>query len=152
MNTISTINLLPSTKEELTVFVKNTKDYILSGMESPLKIAAQLKAMEELIDTLRKDKEIREYTLKEAEKEGKTFKKHGAEFQVKESGVKYDFSACNDSKYNALLDELIDIKLKVEQRETFLKSLKESVADIDTGEIINLPVKTSTTIVTVKIL
>lgn len=151
MNTTSLMNAMASTKDEVQRFVSNAKNEILSGHENVLKIAVQLKAMEDTIEALRKDPEIKDAFIREAEKNGKTFKLYGAEFQVKETGVKYDYSICNDSTYNELTAKMEALKNEIKSRETFLKSITHSIEAVDTktGEMLNPPVKTSTTTVTI---
>lgn len=151
MTTLSVINVLPSSKEEIATFVQDAKERILAGYENPLKIASQLKAFEEVIKELRDDKDIKEATLKAAEKEGKTFKQFGAEFQVKETGVKYDYSVCDDAEWNELNAKLETITEQKKARETFLKTIKTDVFDANGVQLVP-PVKTSTTTVTVKLL
>ena len=148
MTTLSVINVLPANKAEIATFVKDAKERILSGNENPLKIASQLKAFEEVVKELRDDKEIKEATLKEAEKEGKTFKMFGAEFQIKETGVKYDYSVCDDQEWNDLNAQLESISEKKKARETFLKTIKCDVFNAN-GIQLHPPIKTSTTLVTV---
>jgi hypothetical protein len=148
LTTISVINVLPSTKGEVRKFVQDAKQCILSGYENPLKIASQLKGFEEVIKELRQDKDIKELTLKEALKEGKTFDKFGANFQTKEVGVKYNFSVCDDQEWNELDAKIKELSEKKEQRETFLKAIKNDVFD-NSGVQLKAPLKTSTTQVTV---
>ena len=88
MTTLSVITLLPSNKEEISSFIQDAKNRILSGDENPLKIASQLKAFEEVIEQLRNDIDIKEAILQEVEKHGKTTRQYGAEFQIKETSVK----------------------------------------------------------------
>jgi chromosome segregation ATPase len=151
MTTLSVINVMPSNKAEVKTFVQDAKERILSGNENTLKIAAQLKAMEEVIKELREDKDIREAVLNEYEKTGKTFQMFNSEFQKKETGVKYDFSVCEDTEWEDLNKEIEPIKAKIKERETFLKVVKNQISTTD-GIIINPPVKTSTTTVTVTLL
>jgi chromosome segregation ATPase len=151
MTTLSVINVMPSNKAEVKTFVQDAKERILSGNENTLKIAAQLKAMEEVIKELREDKDIREAVLNEYEKTGKTFQMFNSEFQKKETGVKYDFSVCGDTEWEDLNKEIEPIKAKIKERETFLKVVKNQISTTD-GIIINPPVKTSTTTVTVTLL
>lgn len=148
MNTISTINLLPSNKAEIKTFVQDAKDRILAGYENPLKIASQLKAFEEVVKELRDDKDIKDVTLKAAQKEGKTFDQFGATFQIKEVGVKYDYSVCDDQEWNDLNAQLERLNEKKKAREKFLQVIKGEIFDA-TGIQLRPPVKTSTTSVTV---
>lgn len=151
MTTLSVINVLPSTKEEVQSFVQDAKDRILAGYENPLKIASQLKAFEEVVKELRDDKDIKEITLKAAEKEGKTFKQFGATFQVKEVGTKYDYSVCDDAEWNDLDEQIKKLTEKKKDREKFLQAVKGEVFDTN-GIQLHPPVKTSTTSVTVTLL
>lgn len=151
MTSISLITTLPSNKAEVATFVQDAKDRILAGYENPLKIASQLKAFEEVIKQLRDDKEIKEAVLKEAEKEGKTFKLHGAEFQIKETGVKYDYTCCDDKEWNNLEKQINELIEKKKAREDILKTIKGEVFDNE-GTQLNPPSKSSTTSVTVKLL
>ena len=48
----------------------------------------------------------------------------------------YNFEACNDSVWAELKHIEADTKLKLKQREAFLKSLTEEVANINNGEVI----------------
>ena len=130
----------------INLFVE-TKDQIMSGEQDPLKVAVHLRALEELISKLRKDEQIQEYTLEQAEKEGqKTFMIYGAEVQIKETGTKYDYSNCNDITHKKLIQNLNDIKNKIKDRETILKAINEDNPVISTeGEILSPPLKTSKT-------
>jgi hypothetical protein len=149
MNTLSTITVMPETKETLALYTKNLKSEILAGYENPLRIAKLLKAMEETIKSLREDKDVREIILSEAMKYSeKTIEAFGAEFQTKETGVKYDYSVCDDDEWKDLQEQQTRLAAKIKARETFLKSIKGDVYD-GNGVKLNPPVKTSTTLVTV---
>ena len=150
LTTTSIINVLPSTKEEVRKFCQDAKERILAGYENPLKIAVQLKGFEEVIKTLREDKDIKAVVLKEALKEEKTFKRFGAELTVKEVGVKYDYSVCDDQEWNELNRQITELEAKKEARETLLKSIKDDIFDSQ-GVQLKAPIKTSTTQVTVKL-
>ena len=135
-----------SKSQVIDLFVE-TKDQIMSGDQDPLKVAVHLKALEELISKLRKDEQIQDYTLEQALNEGeKTFTIYGAEMQIKESGVKYDYSNCNDSLLDGLYDKMTLLKEQIKDRETMLKTISEDnpAVSLD-GEILNPPLKTSKT-------
>lgn len=149
MNALSTITVMPETKEALALYTSKVKEEILSGYENPLKIAKLLKSMEEIIDWLRSDKEIRDMIIREAGKYSeKTIREFGAEFQIKESGTKYDYSGCDDAVLIQLKKEQEKINQKVKEREAFLKNITDDTFD-ENGIKLNRPVKTSQTIVTV---
>lgn len=144
------IDMMPSTKEQVSLFVEKYENEILEGNENPLKVAVQLKAMEETIKNLRNSVKIRDVILEEANKYGKSFEEFGAKFNVKETGVSYDFSGCGDSNLESMYKEMEGLKERIKKRETFLKSITdESIADTETGEILLPPCKVSTTSVTV---
>lgn len=150
---LSTINQLPSTKKQIDTFVDKVETEVLSRYDDPLEFAIKLRCIEDIIKRLRSSKKISDLILNQAEKYGKEIiKRNEAELQVKETGVKYDFKNCNDHKWNQLNKNLENIKLEIKKREEILKIHKDQWSDIETGEIINPPVKTSTTkvIVTLK--
>jgi hypothetical protein len=151
MTTLSVINVLPETKAEIATFVQDAKERILAGLENPLKIASQLKAFEEVIKELRDDKEIKESILKEAEKNGKSFKMFNASYQVKEAGTKYDYSVCDDQEWNNLEKQVSELSEKKKAREKFLQAIKNDVFD-GNGIQLNPPVKSSVTTVAITLL
>jgi hypothetical protein len=65
-------------------------------------------------------------------------KMYDAEIIEKKNPDKYDYSVCSDAEWDKLNAQLTDIKAKMKERETFLKTLKEPMATMD-GEIINPP-------------
>lgn len=151
MKTTSIINVMPSNKAEVHKFVKQTKETILSGEENPLKIAVQLRALEDVIKALRSDPEIKDYALEEAEKEPtKQFDAYGAEIIIRETGVKYDYSICNDSILEEKYQELKKLKEQIKDREKFLKSIDGEIIN-KYGEPLQAPLKKSTTSVTIKL-
>ena len=135
-----------SKAQVINLFVE-TKDSIMSGDQDPLKVAVHLKALEELISKLRKDEQIQNYTLEQALKEGeKTFKIYGAEISIREMGVKYDYSICNDALLGELYGEMHALKVKIKDRETMLKTISEDNPAISLdGEVLNPPMKRSKT-------
>ena len=152
-NALSTITVMPSTTEGIQKFCKKAKSEILSGKYDPLEIEMYLKALEEIIKSLRQDKEIGDYSLSEAFKYNeKQFERYGAKFAIRETGVKYDYLSCNDEKWTGLQKEIETLTEQRKKREEFLKKLKEPVADVNTGNIIISPVKSSKTTLIVSLL
>lgn len=147
MEAIQTITILPSNEAELTVYMRSVKESILDGYISAEKAAIQLKTLEK-IAALNKDPEIKAYFLDEFSKHGaKTFE-HGAKFSLSNRKT-WDFSECNDSKYNELSAQLEAIKSQLKEREEFLKVLKEPMAELQGGEIINPPTWSQTEIISI---
>jgi len=119
-----------------------------NGYITPLQLAAQLKYFEDIIANVKE--EVRQRVVAEQSKYGKermTFK--GATFDIKEAGVKYDYSNCDDTIWNDLKQQLDDLNDKMKEREAFLKSLRERLTYVDesSGEIVTIypPQKKSTT-------
>jgi len=137
METLSVINLLPSTKEQVKSFASDIISQVKEGALNPLTLKAQLKFIEKTISEV--DKGIKDEFMNEAAKYGKSFEYKGWKIEAIESGTTYDYSS-----------DMIwcDLKEKIKERETFLKSLKEPlvVVDTDTGETSTFypPVKRST--------
>lgn len=118
------------------------------GFMHPLQVAAQFKFIEDVIANVKE--ELRQRVVAEQSKYGKermTF--HGATFEIKEAGVKYDYSHCECTIWNDLKQQLDALNDKMKEREAFLKTLKERFTYIDesTGQIFTLypPQKKSTT-------
>ena len=142
-----------SKSQVIELFVE-TKDQIMSGEQDPLKVAVHLKALEDLISKLRKDEQIQDYTLEQAFKEGvKTFLIYGAEINIREMGVKYDYSICNDALLGGLYGEMHALKKKIKDREDMLKTISvDNPAVSMEGEILNPPLKKSKTGIAIKLI
>lgn len=152
MTTLKNISKVPETQGDIDSYHHQIKNEIINGDADPLEILKHIKAFEKLLKGLLQDPELKDHFLDEAEKHGsKTFDAHGAKFQVKEAGTKYDYSACGDSTWKELSQKEKEIADKRKEREKTLKAHKEEWADPETGEVINPPVKKSTTTVTVEI-
>lgn len=109
------------------------------GHMHPLQVAAQFKFVEDVISNVKE--ELRQRVIAEKDKYGKDdMTYHGAKFDIREAGVKYDYSQCDDMIWNDLKQQLDALNEKMKEREAFLKSLKERFTYIDesTGEIITL--------------
>jgi len=132
--------------------IKETSLALLNDIDEghmhPLQVAAQFKFVEEVITNVKE--ELRQRVIAEQDKYGKermTF--HGATFDIKEAGIKYDFSQCQDDIWNDIDKQIQALTEQRKEREAFLKTIKERFTYIDesTGEIvtINPPQKKSTT-------
>lgn len=149
MNALSTITAMPSNKDEIQRFVSKAKTEILSGTYDPLEIEVYLKAMEETIKAIRSDTEVRDYVLSEADKYGKAFEYKGAKINIREGGVRYDFSVCNDPVHQSLKEDVNKATASLKEREKMLKALSSDMADPETGAVISPPVKKSTTTIAI---
>ena len=148
----------PETKAQQKTFTEQLIEHTLSGYVSPLKIEAQIKSLEDVVKLYRSDKRIKEAVKRDFEMEysGQNFGTMGsAEFQLKEVGVKYDFSDCGDPVWHSLTQQMEELKERLKERETVLKAHRDKweYLDAETGETATVypPAKTSTTQVVVTI-
>ncbi len=160
----SILALFETTKDQRSLFIKSLLESIDNGEAEPLKVHLQLKAIEDIISQLtcldeKKNKNVdfakkyRKALLESAEKYGKKFELFNAEFSVKETGSRYDFSKCNDNDLLELYKQQEELKSKIKAKEDFLKTLPtEGLVKVDNqGEVYSIypPSKSSTTSVTV---
>ncbi len=167
LTTTNILSLFETTKEQRTSFAKDVVDNLRNELSDPLKVHLQLKAMEEIINSLTNttEKTNKNFTLAidyksmlldAAEKHGKKFQLHNAEFSIKEVGTKYDFSQCEDLELIDLIVKKVEIDTKIKAKEDFLKTVPLSgliVTNEETGETYKVypPSKTSTTSVAVSL-
>lgn len=147
MTALSTINLLPSNREEIRSFVGTLKSEILANERDPLKILVQLKMIEKTIEDLLKDEELDRHFLKEFllyDKE-KVVMVRGAKLQAMEVGTKYDYTKSGDPIWNDLEKKAKDIADKKKEREKFLQNIPydAGIVEAETGVFITRPPKTS---------
>lgn len=121
----------------------------LSGDNYVLDDVLRLKAIAEAIKKYMDDDRIREAVVNEVQKYGKKADFKGATFELRETGVKYDFSSCGDSEYNSLIEQKRVLDEKIKEREALLKRIPyrgTTLLDEDTGEYyhINPPVRSAT--------
>jgi hypothetical protein len=156
MNLVTTtdLSLFETTKAERQEFAQSVIKGIKDGISDPLKVHYQVKCMEDIIKNITSDADYKTMTLDEAAKYGKTFDHYNAKFEVKEMGVKYDYSVCNDPVYNKLKAQLTVLEDEVKSREKYLKAIPTTgVETLLEDEVITLypPNKTSTTTITVNL-
>ncbi len=149
MTTLSVINLLPSTKESIELFVYKIVNEVKNGNVNALEILAQLKKFEKASDQI--STQIKENALTEhAKYSEKQVALYGCKIERGENGTKYDYSACGDPEWNELDEEIKKLSEKKKSREAFLKNVSKPMAFTDEhtgGEtvLINPPIKTSVT-------
>lgn len=151
MGKLAIFSKLPETKSQVEKTAAEIKDAVLNGEVEPLLFAAQVSAMEKLFTTLKSDILIKDCILAEAEKYNqKTFEKGNATFSIKEVGVTYDFTNCNDSEIEVINKQITELTEKKKARETFLKgiTINTEVYGSDGVQLLP-PIKRSTTQVTV---
>lgn len=139
MNAISTLTVLPQSKEEISNYVGMIKSEILGGYINPLNSALMIKAFEEILKSLKDDEEIKAYVLSEADKyTEKTIDLNGAKI-TKQDRTTYYYENCNDSVWNDLNAQIEQLKCEIKGRESWLKTIRSITPDTQTGELINPP-------------
>lgn len=155
LTTVNIVNLFETNKAQRRSFAEDYVQRIDDGEADPLKSQVRLKCMATIIEDILSNETYKELVLNEALKEqSKQFDVLNATMNVKEAGVKYNFSKCNDEEWYDLNTKLEKLKAQVKERETLLKALPTEGIEIvnkETGEvsIIYPPSKSSTTIVAV---
>jgi len=152
---LSTISVLPSTREEFYNFKRMLKAEILNGQTELLPTLAKLTiAMRSIEDTL-KDEDVERAMVNElsqySSKEETSI--NGVKFNLQETGTKYHYKDSGDPVWNDLDKQIQELTEKRKARETFLKAIpyESNVVDAETGLYLTRPPKTSTTKVVVKI-
>jgi hypothetical protein len=149
--TISVLRQMPDSLDGVKNFVQISKEMIMSGYIDALSVAVMLKGWETAIETLRKDPQIEEMILREVEKYGKSTTYNGCTLTIKQVGTKYDYSDCNDSVLEHAQAQIDTWTQVAKDRQTMLKTLKDTVANPDTGEVMYPPKKSSSDKVTVQL-
>lgn len=163
ITTTNILSLFETTKEQRRSFAEDVVIKMEDGATDSLQIHLQIKSMEDLIKMLTDSSEktnknvdlanrYKKLVLDAAEKNGKKFQLHNAEFQIKEVGSTFDWSNCNDPEIIDLLDQQEKVKEKVKQRQDFLKTVPAGGMDVrvvDEMVTVYPPAKRSTTSVSV---
>jgi len=135
MSVLSVLSLMPSKKNEVTLFNEKVKYALFSGQIDPLLLLGNLRAIEKAIKGLLSDDEIADVFLS-AMSGDKKREDYGCLFEEVETGVKYDYSAC--SEWNDIADKIKDLEEQRKAVETRLKSASPKCPYLDptTGEAI----------------
>jgi hypothetical protein len=143
-----------TTKEERTQFVHEIFQELLNGRINPMELHIRMKCLEEVVKQLTSMPAYKAIILEDAEKHGKSFQYHNAKVDIREVGVKYDYTGCGNSTLNELYQKQDAINDAIKDNEAYLKQLPTSgiqVLNQSTGEVETHypPAKTSTTSVAV---
>ena len=147
MKTLSAITLLPYSKEERKSFIEKAKSEIIDSGRDIHKILANIKAGLDVLDALLKDKDIRKQAIAEM-REDKVVVLNNAEISYYDKKT-YNYSF--DTEWTEVQEQIELLKAKQKARETLLKSVKNDISDLMTGEILESTPFTSTEILTIKL-
>lgn len=151
----SELSVFDMTKDQRQSFVVKIVEAIEAGY-NPLKIHYRLKVIEKVIEMLNDNKttiskRYRELLLLEAAKHGREFDYGNSHIDVRETGVKYDWSRCGDQELAADMALMEALKEKIKRKQEMLKTIPASgMQTIVEDEVVTLypPTKTSTTALT----
>lgn len=148
------MSLFETNREQGLSFAQQVLDFVKEGGADPRKILLQAKCVNDIMSAITEDEVFKTMLLAESEKHGKKHEYMNAELSIREAGVKYDYSNCNDTPYNELVAEKEKLDAKIKDRERFLKNVPTegtTIVDESTGEAITVypPSKSSKTIVSV---
>ena len=147
---LESINKIPLTKSSIKELANLEVNHILENGANPLEIMELSNALIEFAETIKRDKRFIEYVRDEVSKFGKEYTtKNNTKIELAEVGTKYNFSLCNDFELPKLVQLLDEAKKKVDERQSFLKTIPTNGVDImneETGELIKIypPTKEST--------
>lgn len=141
------MNELVKFEKPVSYYVEQVVKSIQDGEQNPLDVHLYRVKMEKILKGINDNPDIQDAVMKEFEKYGeRTVEYKGALLQQQESGVKYDFSGCGDPVMDEYIRQLDDLKLKMKEREKFLKNIPVSgIVDPETGSFIYPPSKSSKT-------
>lgn len=139
MYALSIFDQQPVTNAEQKQFIDQAVEEILSGLIDPVQADCNLKALQDVIKAIRENDEVKDYTLTEAAKWGKSFTKNGVKIEVS-SRTTNDYSGCGDELYNDMILQLEALKKQINARAKML----DAGINPETGQMYNPP-KTETT-------
>ncbi|WP_290391193.1 hypothetical protein [uncultured Bacteroides sp.] len=127
---------------------------VTDGEADPISMFTTIKAMNDCLSQFLKDQAVVEATIGAVEKYGRTGATfNGANLCIAEVGVRFDFSACQDSVWDELAKERTELEAKIKEREKFLRGITtpQTIVNEETGEVKKIygPAKTSSTTVKV---
>lgn len=130
-------------KSEIVGVVNNFISHV-GDNGNAVKHATFIAALEEFIKQVKANKQWREIVLDELRDGETTFR--GVSIKPMEAGTKYDYSVCNCSRWGELdteIKQLSDEKKKLEEQLRMVHR-GSSIANADTGEVYEPPLKRST--------
>ncbi len=144
---VSALNMMPTSKQQIETFVERICNEVEEGYENPLKLYVQLKALEKAIGDIKS--RIEEKAVNEAEKYGEkgVFGAYGANVQIKETGVRYDFSVSEEWKHaNDVVEAAKEAMKAVEKRLKTATRNSPYFDPISGEEITGIPKESKTTV------
>lgn len=147
MSAISTISVFQNvSKDQLFKLIEIAKAEMEDGKVSAFDVYTTFKNLEDIIKKLKPTIETR--LMEEIEHEQEVFTRNGFDVEKAEVGTRYDYS--NDPKWNEYKKAIDSLRAKQREHEAHLKTLKQDIANLDTGEVAVPPIKTSKSFIKLK--
>lgn len=128
--------------------VQKAIDAVVNGEVDPITAHINISRMEAAIKAFKDNAQVRAITLNELEKYGKKQKFGDCTLEMREGGVKYDYSLCGDSQLLEMYATRDTLLADIKERENTLRNLPISgMVNPDTGEVIYPPARSSKTII-----
>ena len=119
---------------------------VVEGYVDPITAWCNLRRVKAAIELFEKDSQVMDITQRELSKYGKRHQFGDCMLEEVESGVRYDFSECGDSKLADLYALRDANAAEIKAREAMLKNLPASgMADPKTGEMVYPPARSAKT-------
>lgn len=161
---IKTVSLFELNKAGRAEFVTQLVEAMDNGEIEPIQVHLQVKGMEKIIDCLTETDEKKNPLFEQAKKYkalvlasvqqygNKDVEYKGAKFDIKEVGVKYDYSQCNDPELAEWAQAAAELSEKIKAKQKFLQTVPQKgllITNEETGETNTVypPSKSSTTAV-----
>ena len=138
MSTIKLFDNYPKNKFDQQMLANDIILPVIDGEVNPIETYIKARSLQDALKIVTDDDRIKDLVITEVEKYGNKTEYNSASLQVKDVGVNYDYSVCNDQIYNDLLYMLNDIKEQIKIREKFLSKIPSEGATIvyeQTGEV-----------------
>jgi hypothetical protein len=147
-NALGALRLMPSKASEVANFSMQIVKAVQNGDANPLEVLVMLRSLEAVSELVREY--IEDNINAEADRYNeKIIERYGAKIEKAELGVRYNYAKSGDIEYERLKTDADTAKSRLNEREAFLKALKEplTLVNEDTGEIYKVcpPLKTSKT-------
>ena len=108
-------------------------------------------AISKAIEELKRDREVMDAALYALSKHGTTATLYGCRMEQRETGARYDYTACGDNELLELYALKSEVDERIKEREGRLRLIRPGsvLVDEQTGESFTAPAKSSTTTIQV---
>lgn len=140
MTALKKIDEYPLTRSKQQEWAAGIMQPLLDGEVDPIEFITKIKGLQSALAEVEKNKAVKDLVIREIGKHGKSASWNGATITLREAGVKYDYSVCNDPVYHKLMQQKEELDKQLKEREQFLKSVPQgtTILDEETGEVYQL--------------